>query len=43
MKKMMRQAQVVRPHNLDEYLMNLLKSIYKTRNLSVEVGKHYEF
>lgn len=33
---MMRQAQVVRPHNLDEYLMSLLKSIYKTRNLSVE-------
>ncbi|XP_008186878.1 putative methyltransferase NSUN6 isoform X3 [Acyrthosiphon pisum] len=33
---MMRQAQVVRPHNLDEYVLNLLKSIYKTRNLSVE-------
>lgn len=40
---MMRQAQVVRPHNLEEYLLNLLKSIYKTRNLSVEVGKHYTF
>lgn len=38
MKKMIRQVQVVRPHNLDEYLINLLKSIYKTRNLSVEVG-----
>ncbi|XP_026812320.1 putative methyltransferase NSUN6 isoform X1 [Rhopalosiphum maidis] len=36
MEKMMRQAQVVRPHNLDEYLINLLKSIYRTRNLSVE-------
>ncbi|XP_015379373.1 PREDICTED: putative methyltransferase NSUN6 isoform X2 [Diuraphis noxia] len=33
---MMRPVQVVRPHNLDEYLLNLLKSIYKTRNLSVE-------
>lgn len=30
--------QVVRPHNLDEYFLNLLKNIYKSRNLSVEVG-----
>lgn len=40
---MMRQMQVVRPHNLDEHLLNLLKTIYKTRNLSVEVGNHYTF
>lgn len=36
-KKMIRQAQVVRPYNLDEYFLSLLKNIYKHRNLSVEV------
>lgn len=35
--------QVVRPYNLDEYFLNLLKNIYKNKNLSTEVGKYYEF
>lgn len=35
---MIRQSRVIRPHNLDEYLLSLLKNIYKNRNLSVEVS-----
>lgn len=40
---MIRPAQIVRPHNLDEYLLNLIKDIYKNRNISVEVSDIFMF